>query len=396
MGDIVIVGAVRTPIGAFGGAFQEVSAVDLGRIAVTGLLERSGLDPQRVDEVIMGNVLSAGLGQNPARQMAMGAGIPKEVPSLTLNMVCGSGLRAVVLAGQIIRAGDAECIVCGGAESMSRAPYILPKARWGQRMGDGTLVDSMVYDGLFDIFNNYHMGLTAENVARQWAVSRPDQDAFALESPRRARPATDSGLFGEEIVPVPVPSRRGDAPPVDTDEHPRDTDAEQLAALGTCFDPENGTVTAGNASGLNDGAAALALMDRDAALAAGLPLLATIRSSASVGVDPAVMGIGPVPAIRRALNAAGWTTDDVDLIEIYEAFAAQALAVLRELELDPERVNVNGGAIALGHPIGASGARILVTLLHEMTRRNVARGLAALCIGGGMGTAICIERGTTE
>lgn len=391
MRDIVITAALRTPIGSFGGAFKDTGAVDLGALAIGSLLERTGLDSSKVDEVIMGNVLGAGLGQNPARQMAMAAGIPREVPSMTLNKVCGSGLRAVSLAAQIIRAGDASCIVAGGSENMSQAPYLLPAARWGARMGDAAAVDYMVHDGLYDIFNNYHMGMTAENVAEKWNIPREDQDAFALQSQEKALKAMAEGRFREEIVPVTVPQRKGDPIVVIDDEYPRKTSSEKLAALKPAF-KKDGSVTAGNSSGINDGAAALMLMSREAAQKEDLPILAVIRGYGSAGVDPALMGYGPVPASAKALAMAGWKALDLDLVEANEAFASQSLAVLRDLNLDEAKVNVNGGAIALGHPIGCSGARILITLIHAMKARGEKKGLATLCIGGGMGTAVCIER----
>lgn len=391
MAEAVITAALRTPIGSFGGAFRTTSAIELGSTVVAALLRQVGLDGDSVDEVIMGNVLSAGLGQNPARQIAMKGGIPEHVPAMTINKVCGSGLRAVNLAAQIIKAGDAHCIVCGGAENMSQAPYLLPNTRWGEKMGDGTIVDSMIRDGLWDAFNQYHMGITAENVAERWQVSREDQDTFAAASQTKAAAAVANGTFRDEIVGVSVPQRKGDPVLVDTDEYPRDTSVEKLASLRAAF-KDGGTVTAGNASGLNDGAAAVVVMSRERARELGLPVLAVIRGYGSAGVDPAVMGVGPVPATRRALAAAGWSVGDVELTEANEAFAAQAIAVVRELGLDPATVNVSGGAIALGHPIGCSGARILVTLLHTMAGRAVSKGLATLCIGGGMGEATCVER----
>jgi acetyl-CoA C-acetyltransferase len=391
MSEIVITAALRTPIGSFGGAFKDTGAVDLGALTIKSLLQKTGLDSSKVEEVIMGNVLGAGLGQNAARQMAMAAGIPREVPSMTLNKVCGSGLRAVSLAAQIIRAGDASCIVAGGSENMSQTPYLLPAARWGARMGDTAAVDYMVHDGLYDIFNDYHMGITAENVAEKWNISREDQDAFAFQSQEKALKAIAEGQFRDEIVPVPIPQRKGDPIIVNDDEYPRKTSPEELAALKPAF-KKDGSVTAGNASGINDGAAALLLMSREAAEKEGLPILAFIRGYGSAGVDPAVMGYGPVPAAAKALAMAGWEASDLDIIELNEAFASQSLAVLRDLNLDQAKVNVNGGAIALGHPIGCSGARILTTLIHAMRARGDKKGLAALCIGGGMGIAVCIER----
>lgn len=390
MRDVVIVAATRTPIGTFQGDLSSVPAVTLGATVIRRVLE--GIDPAGVDEVIMGHVLRAGLGQNTARQAAIEAGVPDSVPAMTIDKVCGSGLKAVHLAVQAIRCGDAEAIVAGGMESMSLAPYVLPKARTGLRMGHAELLDSMIHDGLWDAFNDYHMGITAENVAERWGISREDQDAYAAESQRRASQAREAGRFDAEITPVSVPQRRGDPIVVERDEQPRDgVTAESLARLKPAFS-KTGSVTAGNASSLNDGAAALLIMSAERAKALGLPVLATIRAYANAAVDPATMGIGPVPATRRCLERAGWTIDELDLVEANEAFAAQTLAVAKDLGWDGSKVNVNGGAIALGHPIGASGARILVTLLHEMQRRDVRRGLATLCIGGGQGVATAIER----
>jgi len=391
MTETVITAALRSPIGSFGGALSDIPATDLGSLVIRALLEKTGLEGSLVDEVIMGNVLGAGLGQNPARQMALRGGVPEEVPSMTLNKVCGSGLRAVSLAAQIIRAGDARCIICGGAENMSRTPYLLPQTRWGRKMGDGQIVDYMIRDGLFDAFNEYHMGITAENVAAKWGVSREEQDAFALESQTRAQKALTDGIFGEETVPVPVPQRKGEPLDFDRDEYPRQTSLEKLASLRPAF-RKDGTVTAGNASGINDGAAALMVMSREAAEKQGLPVLAAIRGYGSMGIDPAFMGFAPVPAARKALKMAGWSAGDLDLTEANEAFAAQSIAVIRDLGLDPKKVNIHGGAIALGHPIGCSGARILTTLLYAMKRQGARKGLATLCIGGGMGTAVCVER----
>ena len=391
MRDVVIVAATRTPIGTFQGGLSSVPAVTLGATVIRRVLE--GIDPAGVDEVIMGHVLRAGLGQNTARQAAIEAGVPDSVPAMTIDKVCGSGLKAVHLAVQAIRCGDAEAIVAGGMESMSLAPYVLPKARTGLRMGHAELLDSMIHDGLWDAFNDYHMGITAENVAERWGISREDQDAYAAESQRRASQAREAGRFDAEITPVSVPQRRGDPIVVERDEQPRDgVTAESLSKLKPAFS-KTGSVTAGNASSLNDGAAALLIMSAERAKALGLPVLATIRAYANAAVDPATMGIGPVPATRRCLERAGWTIDELDLVEANEAFAAQTLAVAKDLGWDGSKVNVNGGAIALGHPIGASGARILVTLLHEMQRRDVRRGLATLCIGGGQGVATAIERG---
>lgn len=390
MRDVVIVAATRTPIGTFQGGLSSVPAVTLGATVIRRVLE--GIDPTGVDEVIMGHVLRAGLGQNTARQAAIEAGVPDSVPAMTIDKVCGSGLKAVHLAVQAIRCGDAETIVAGGMESMSLAPYVLPKARTGLRMGHAELLDSMIHDGLWDAFNDYHMGITAENVAERWGISREEQDAYAAESQRRASQAREAGRFDAEITPVSVPQRRGDPIMIERDEQPRDgVTAESLGKLKPAFS-KTGSVTAGNASSLNDGAAALLIMSAERARTLGLPVLATIRAYANAAVDPATMGIGPVPATRRCLERAGWTIDELDLIEANEAFAAQTLAVAKDLGWSEDKVNVNGGAIALGHPIGASGARILVTLLHEMQRRNVHKGLATLCIGGGQGVATAIER----
>ncbi len=391
MSETVIASAVRTPIGTFGGSLKDVSAVELGNLAVKTAMERAGITPDKVDEVILGNVLGAGLGQNVARQVSMGAGIPKETPSMTINKVCGSGLRAVSLASQIIKAGDASCIVAGGTENMSAAPYLVPAARWGARMGDSAMMDYMVHDGLYDIFNEYHMGITAENIAEQWKLTREEQDAFAFESQNRAARAIAEGAFKNEIVPVKIPQRKGDPIIFDTDEHPRQTTLEKMASLRPAF-KKDGTVTAGNASGINDGACALVLMSREAAEKAGVPIVASIKGYGSAGVDPSIMGYGPVPSSKKALEMAGWNVGDLDLVEANEAFASQSLAVVRDLGLDPAIVNVNGGAIALGHPIGCSGARILTTLIYAMKARGARRGLATLCIGGGMGSAVCIER----
>ncbi|SHE71896.1 acetyl-CoA C-acetyltransferase [Desulfacinum infernum DSM 9756] len=388
----VIVSAVRTPVGSFGKSLAAIPAVALGVTAVREALKRIALSPDQVDEVILGNVLQAAQGQNPARQVAVHAGIPHEVPAFTINKVCASGLKSVVLAAQAVLAGDAEVVVAGGIENMSAAPYALPKARWGQRMGHGELVDLMILDGLWDIFNGYHMGITAENVAERFGISREEQDAFALASQQKAETAIKEGRFKDEIVPVEIPQRKGDPVLFDTDEHPRfGTTLEALAKLKPAF-KKDGTVTAGNASGINDGAAILVVMSEKKAQELGLTPLAAIRSYASAGVDPAIMGTGPIPASRKALEKAGWTVDDLDLVEANEAFAAQAIAVNKELGWDTAKVNVNGGAIAIGHPIGASGARILTTLLYEMKRRDAKKGLATLCIGGGQGTALTVER----
>lgn len=392
MTEVVIVAAVRTPIGSFGGSLKDISAVDLGSLVIKNAIERAGLEPEQVDEVIMGNVLGAGLGQNVARQMSVHAGVPVTVPAFTINKVCGSGLKAVQLAVQAVLCGDAEVVVAGGAENMSQAPYILPNQRWGSRMGNATVVDTMLRDGLTDGFEDYHMGITAENVAEQYGITREDQDSFALQSQKRAVAAVEDGRFKEEIVPVEIPQRRGEPLVFDTDEFPRkDVSLEGLSKLRPAFQ-KDGSVTAGNSSGINDGAAAVVVMSAEKAKELGVPVLATIKSYASAGLDPKVMGCGPIYASRKALEKAGLTVADLDLVESNEAFAAQACAVAKELNLDLEKVNVNGGAISLGHPIGASGCRILVTLLHEMQKRDAKRGLATLCIGGGMGTALIVER----
>jgi len=395
MESAVIVSAVRTPVGSFGGQFKDVSAVELGAHAVRAALERVGVSGEAVDEVVLGCVLTAGLGQNPARQVAIAAGIPQEVPATTINMVCGSGLKAVAIASQMIRAGDVEIVVAGGMENMTRAPYLLPSGRFGARMGDAQLIDSMVHDGLWDAFNDIHMGITAENLADQYGVSREEQDEFAASSQQKAERAIADGVFSDEIVAIEVPVKGGSRL-VDSDEAPRaGTTADTLAKLRAAFRREDGTVTAGNASGINDGAAAIVVMSASKANELGLRPFGTVESYASVGVEARIMGIGPVPAVRKALARAGLELGDIDLFELNEAFAAQSLAVLRELEIEPERINTNGGAIALGHPIGASGGRILVTLLHEMRRRNSARGVAALCVGGGQGQAAIIRNGAT-
>ncbi|MDA5603707.1 acetyl-CoA C-acetyltransferase [Enterobacter sp. PI-10] len=393
MKEVMIVGATRTPIGSFRGSLAPLSAAELGAVAVHRLLESNGLPAETIDEVIFGQALTAGCGQNPARQTAIAAGLPVSTPATTVNLVCGAGLKAVQLAAQAIRCGDADAIIAGGQESMSNAPYLLDGARSGLRFGHTGLQDSMITDGLWDAFNDYHMGITAENVARQFGVSREEQDAFAARSQQKAASAAEAGRFDPEIAPVTV--KQGKKPPliVSRDEQPRPgTTAEQLAQLRPAFLQEEGTVTAGNASTLNDGAAAVLLMSGENARASGLPILGRIVSYAVTGVDPSVMGIGPVSACQTALARAGWTLDDVDLIEANEAFAAQALAVGKQLGWDERKVNVNGGAIALGHPIGASGCRILVTLLHEMQRRDVKKGLVTLCVGGGQGIALTVER----
>ncbi len=386
----VIVAAARTPIGAFNGGLASLPAHELGKTAIRAALERAGLAPAEVSEVIVGQILTAAQGQNPARQAAVHAGIPVEVPAYNVNIMCGSGLKAVALAAQAVENGDAAIVVAGGQESMSRAPHA-QHLRNGVKMGGLELIDTMLVDGLIDAFHGYHMGITAENLAERYQITREDQDRFACTSQNRAEAAIKAGKFKDEIVPVTVRTRKGETV-VDQDEHPRfGTTLEQLAKLRPAFKPD-GTVTAGNASGINDGAAAVVVMSAREAERRGLEPLAEIVASAVAGVDPAIMGIGPVPATRRALEKAGWQVDDLELVEANEAFAAQSLAVVRELGLDPEIVNVNGGAIALGHPIGASGARILTTLLYEMRRRGARRGLATLCIGGGMGIAMCVER----
>jgi acetyl-CoA C-acetyltransferase len=396
MEDAVIVSAVRTPVGSFGGQFKDVPATELGAHAVRAALERASISIEDVDEVVLGCVLTAGLGQNPARQVAIGAGIPKEVPATTINMVCGSGLKAVAIASQMIRAGDVELVVAGGMENMTRAPYLLPTGRFGARMGDAQLIDSMVHDGLWDAFNDIHMGLTAENLADQYHISRDEQDQFAASSQQKAERAVADGIFSDEIVPIEVPAKGGSRL-VDSDEAPRaGTTADALAKLRAAFRRDDGTVTAGNASGINDGAAAIIVMSARKANELGLRTFGTVESYASVGVEPKIMGIGPVPAVRKALAKAGLQLGDIDLFELNEAFAAQSLAVLRELDIEPERINAHGGAIALGHPIGASGGRILVTLLHEMRRRNSRRGIAALCVGGGQGQAAIIRNGANQ
>ena len=392
MQDVVIVAAARTAIGRFQGGLADVPATKLGEAVVRRLLADTGVEPEAISEVILGQVLTAGAGQNTARQTSIFAGLPDEVPAMTINKVCGSGLKAVHLGSQAIRCGEADVIIAGGQESMSLAPYVLPKARTGLRMGHATLVDSMIQDGLWDAFNDFHMGITAENLAEKYSLSREAQDAFAAASHRKAAAAINEGRFKNEITPVAVPQRKGDPKIVDTDEQPRgDTTADSLGGLRAAF-KKDGTVTAGNASALNDGAAAVMLMSEARANQLGLPILARLAGQASAGVDPAIMGIGPVSATRRCLERAGWSLDQVDLIEANEAFAAQSLAVGKDLEWDQDKVNVNGGAIALGHPIGASGCRVLVTLLHEMQRRDVKKGLATLCIGGGQGVALAVER----
>ncbi|PAA37181.1 acetyl-CoA acetyltransferase [Pseudomonas fragi] len=392
MQDVVIVAATRTAVGSFQGSLAHVPAVELGAAVIRQLLAQTGLDGAQVDEVIMGQVLTAGAGQNPARQAAIKAGLPFAVPALTLNKVCGSGLKALHLGAQAIRCGDAEVIIAGGQENMSLSNYIMPGARTGLRMGHSQIVDTMISDGLWDAFNDYHMGITAENLVAKYDISRETQDAFAAASQQKATAAIEAGRFVDEITPVLIPQRKGDPIAFTTDEQPRaGTTAESLAKLRPAF-KKDGSVTAGNASSLNDGAAAVMLMSAAKAKALGLPVLAKIAAYANAGVDPAIMGIGPVSATQRCLSKAGWTLQQLDLIEANEAFAAQALAVGQELQWDASKVNVNGGAIAIGHPIGASGCRILVTLLHEMLKRDAKKGLATLCIGGGQGVALAIER----
>ena len=390
--DAVIVAAARTAIGTFGGTLAGTPATTLGASVIREVIERAGLKPRQVDEVIMGQVLTAGVGQNPARQASIEAGVPDEVPAMTINKVCGSGLKAVHLAAQAIKCGDADVIVAGGQENMSLAPHVLPKSRDGQKMGDWKLKDSMIEDGLWDVFNQYHMGVTAENIADKFEIDRATQDAFAAASQQKTEAAQVDNKFVEEIVPVFIPQRKGDPLVFDKDEYPRaGTTSETLAKLRPAFNKE-GSVTAGNASGLNDGAAAVVVMSAAKALELGLVPLASIKSYANAGVDPKIMGTGPIPASSKALKKAGWSHEDLDLIEANEAFAAQAISVNGGLGWDINKVNVNGGAIALGHPIGASGARILVTLLHEMKRRDANKGLATLCIGGGLGVALTVER----
>lgn len=392
MKEVVIVSAVRTAIGSFGGSLKNVPAVDLGATVIEEAVKRAGIKPEMVEEVLMGNVIQAGLGQNVARQATIKAGLPEEVPAMTINKVCGSGLRTVALAAQMIKAGDADIIVAGGMESMSQAPYLLKTARWGQRMGDGKMVDAMINDSLWDAFNNYHMGVTAENIAKEWNLTREEQDQFALQSQLKAEKAVKEGRFKDEIVPVVIPQRKGEPVVFDTDEFPRfGSTIEGLSKLRPAF-IKDGTVTAGNASGINDGAAAFVVMSAEKAESLGLKPMAKILSYGSKGLDPAIMGYGPFHATKKALEGTGLTVDDMDLIEANEAFAAQSLAVAKDLKFDMEKVNVNGGAIALGHPVGASGARILVTLLYEMQKRDAKKGLATLCIGGGMGTALIVER----
>lgn len=389
--DVVIVSASRTAIGSFGGTLSSVSAPQLGAVVIKDVLEKANVKAEDVDEVIMGNVLQAGLGQNPARQAAVSAGLPNHIPALTINKVCGSGLKAVHLAAQAIIAGDADVVVAGGMENMSQAPYLSLDARNGMRMGNKSLVDSMINDGLWCAFNDYHMGITAENICDQFGLTREEQDEFAAESQKRAAAAIEAGKFKDEIVPVEVPQRKGDPIVFHTDEYVRaGTTAEQLAKLRPAF-KKDGSVTAGNASGINDGAAAVLVMSRKKAEELGVKPLVSVVANASAALDPSVMGLGPVPSTKKALEKAGLSINDIDLVEANEAFAAQSLAVVKELELSSEKVNVNGGAIALGHPIGASGTRVLVTLIHEMQRRNDTYGLATLCIGGGQGVATIVK-----
>ena len=393
MQEVVIVAATRTAIGSFQGALATIPAVELGAAVIRQLLVKTGLDADQVDEVILGQVLSAGCGQNPARQASIFAGLPHSVPAMTLNKLCGSGLKAVQLAAQAIRCGDAEVIIAGGMENMSLAPYVLPAARTGLRMGHARMIDSLLHDGLMDAFNDYHMGITAENLVDKYQLGREQQDAFAVASQQKACAAIECGRFADEITPILIPQRKGDPLSIAVDEQPRQGITLQSLGLHKPAFKKDGSVTAGNSSTINDGAAAVMLMSADKARALGLPVLARLSGYAGAGVDPAIMGIGPVAATRRCLAKAGWSLDQLDLIEANEAFAAQALAVGKELEWDMDKVNVNGGAIALGHPIGASGCRVLVTLLHEMIRRDAKKGLATLCIGGGQGVAVAIERG---
>ena len=390
--EIVIASACRTAIGKFGGTLKDVPAVELGATVIKEAVNRAGLKPEQIDEVIMGGVIMGGLGQNPARQASIKAGLPVECTAMTINIVCGSGLKAVALAANQIKAEEAEIVVCGGMENMSAAPYAVPSARWGARMNNAKMIDLTVNDGLWEAFNDYHMGITAENVAEQWGLTREMQDEFAVRSQNKAEKAVDGGVFDDEIVPVIIPQRKGDPIEFKRDEHlSRGNTMEKVAKLKPAF-KKDGTVTAANASGINDGAAALVVMSKEKADELGIKPLATIVSYATGGVDPKIMGVGPVPASRKAMEKAGYTIEDSDLIEANEAFAAQSLAVAKELNFDMDKVNVNGGAIALGHPVGASGARILVTLLYEMNRRDAKKGLATLCIGGGMGQALIVKR----
>ena len=391
MREVVIASAARTPIGSFGGTLKNTTAVTLGKTVVEEAVKRAGIKPEQVDELVFGCVLQAGLGQNVARQVSLAAGLPKETPAMTINKVCGSGLRSVGLAAQIIKAGDADIVIAGGTESMSLAPYAMPAARWGARMFDTKMVDVMVNDGLWDAFNQYHMGMTAENVADQWGITREELDEFSLKSQQKAEAAIKAGKFKDEIVPVVIPQKKGDPIVFDTDEYPKfGASLEKMAKRKPAF-KKDGKVTAANASGINDSAAALVVMSAEKAAELGITPLCKIVSYASAGVDPSIMGVGPIPASKKALDKAGLTVDDIDLFEANEAFAAQSVAVGRELQIPEEKLNVNGGAIALGHPIGASGARILITLIYEMKKRGAHKGLATLCIGGGMGTAMIVE-----
>ncbi|WP_163559920.1 acetyl-CoA C-acetyltransferase [Halomonas sp. NO4] len=391
MQEVVIVAARRTAVGAFGGSLAGIPASDLGALVIKDILANTGVAPEQVDEVLLGQVLTAGVGQNPARQASIKAGLPDAVPAMTINKVCGSGLKTLHLATQAIRCGDAELILAGGQENMSLAPHVLPNSRTGQRMGDWKAIDSMVHDGLWDAFNNYHMGITAENLAAKYGITREDMDAFAAASQQKASAAIKEGRFKGQIVPVEVPQRKGDPLVFDTDENPREVTAEKLSGMKPAF-KKDGTVTAGNASSINDGAAVVMICSAEKAKALGLEPLARIAGYSNAAVDPAIMGIGPAPATRRCLEKAGWSLDDLDLVEANEAFAAQALSVNKELGWNTDKVNVNGGAIAIGHPIGASGCRIFVSLLHEMIARDAKKGLATLCIGGGQGVALAIER----
>ena len=392
MTDVVIVAAGRTAVGSFNGTLAKITAADLGAHVIRHLLAKSGVKPEQVSEVILGQVLTGGAGQNPARQALIKAGLPEMIPAMTINKVCGSGLKATHLAAQAIKAGDAEIVIAGGQENMTLAPHLLQGSRDGYRMGDAKIVDSMILDGLWDVYNQYHMGVTAENVAKKYGVTREEQDAFAAASQQKAEAAQKAGRFKDEIIPLEIPQRKGPAVVFDTDEYPKaGTTAEKLAGLKPAFD-KAGTVTAGNASGINDGAAAVVMMSAKKAQELGLKPLARIAAYSSAGVDPKIMGMGPVPASKLVLSKAGWTKDSPDLMEINEAFAAQAIAVNKEMGWDTKKINVNGGAIAIGHPIGASGCRILVTLIHEMIKRDAKKGLASLCIGGGMGVALAVER----
>ncbi|WP_067142830.1 acetyl-CoA C-acetyltransferase [Oceanivirga salmonicida] len=389
--EVVIVSAVRTPIGSFGGSFKDVNAVELGIVAAKEAIKRAKISPELIDDVYIGNILSAGYKQGIARQISIGAGIPCETPAMTINILCGSGLRSVSLGMQVIQTGEADVILCGGVESMSQAPYLSKGTRFGQKMGDSKLIDHVVYDALTDAFNDYHMGITAENIAEKWGISREEQDQFALKSQNKAEAAQKAGKFIEEIVPVTILQKRKEVE-IKDDEYIRyGTTIESLSKLKPAF-KKDGTVTAGNASGINDGAAMLIIMSKEKAEKEGIEYLATIKGFSTAGVDPSIMGTGPIPSIRKAIKNSDWELEDIELIELNEAFAAQSISVIKELNLNTEITNVNGGAIALGHPVGASGARILVTLLHEMKRRNVKKGLASLCIGGGMGTTVLVER----